>query len=605
MQSCPRCGARVGTDVRICPACGVPLSPFPGPAPSQMAEMPPLAQSPRELSPNGSVPQAQPTAAPGSAAAHPSGERWGPNFWGPAAPAMSEYLAPTPGPASAAPPIPGQPPILREYGAASAARPYPPYPAPADLSGPAAPGYPIPGYPLIPQTGQPPAYPGYAVQPGYAPYPGAPGYPYGWYVAVRPRAPGETYRKALSIITIVAASLLILGGLGWVLVIALLGVLGSGQDLSSMNLLLMFALASLAGGAAGLYHPIRALLRRQSAPFSLPSFWMLLALTVVILGAGIALFAAKQSTGSLLLVEPLVLLSGIVPSVTVLALALQLLRPHVTWRHAALALTTGATLSVGVASLLEAVLALALLGAASLNINLSELNPNGSFGAIAILILVAAIAPLVEETTKQISGFFLLPRLKGPQEAFLIGLAAGIGFAMVESSGYIGQAQADWVGIALGRVGAGLLHGMGAAMAGVGWYYLFRGKGFRGRWRIGIGCLLYAYAQHAIFNGSQVLVVLIPAVQSWHVDFFGLVFDITSVCAGFLYLVIILIMLAMIRWLRRSAPTGVNIGNAGQPAPNLAAGTPPGSGGTPIVGAAPSNVQRVGEPGSREWRGYV
>jgi RsiW-degrading membrane proteinase PrsW (M82 family) len=429
-----------------------------------------------------------------------------------------------------------------------------------------------------------------------------PGYPYGWYPPMPPRAPGETYRKVLSIITIVATSLLLLGGLGGIVIIPLLGTLGSGQDLSVMNLLVTGTLAALAGGGAGLYHAIRALTRHQSAPFSLPSFWVLLALTFISLGAGIVLFATNQPTGTVEMIEPLVALSGVLPSMTVLALGLQRLRPQVTWRHATLALTNGATLAVAVAAILELVLTLVLLGAASVNINLSNLNPNSSFGITAILVLVSLIAPLVEETAKQISGFFLLPRLKGPQEAFLIGLAAGVGFAIVESSGYIGTAQADWVGIALGRVGAGLLHGMGAAMAGVGWYYLIRGKGYRRRWLIGFSCLAYAYIQHAIFNGCQVLLTQVPAFQDWHVDFFGLVFDVTSVAAGILYLVILLVMMAMIRWLRQAAPGGSNIGANRQPTPNVSLATYSSKTDGPPAGAASPNMQGVGEPGNQEWR---
>jgi hypothetical protein len=180
---------------------------------------------------------------------------------------------------------------------------------------------------------------------------------------------------------------------------------------------------------------------------------------------------------------------------------------------------------------------------------------------------------------------------------------------MVETSGYIGMAQADWVGIALGRVGAGLLHGMGAAMAGVGWYYLFRGKNVRGRWRIAILCLIYAYVQHAIFNGGQVVLLLVPAFQNWHVDFVGLRFDVTSVYAGGLYLIILGIMLRMIHWLRTSAPAGVPPAGASTLVPiKAAAAAPsaatPGNVG-PIASATPPDTLRVGESGSREPGGIV
>jgi RsiW-degrading membrane proteinase PrsW (M82 family) len=592
MQSCPRCGTRTGPDARICPACGLSLFPFQEPAANPMPGMVSL-EAPGVSSPNGTTPQATPPsqATPSHAAAQPTGERWGPGSWETETPLVSDAPAAAPGPD-----IASQPTTLREYSSGTVQRPYPVYQPP---TGPAGAALPYPAYP--PRPGYPP----------YPAYPGARGYPYGWYPPARPpRAPGETYHKVLSILAVIGVSLLLLSGLGGLTLTALVALAGNGQDLSGINLLVMGTIAALVGGGAGLYHAIRALNHRPSAQFSLPSFWLLLALIVVILGAGIALFATNQPTGSVALIEPLVLLSGIVPALTVLALGLQRLWPTVSWRRAWLALTCGATLAVGAASVLELVLALVLLGVASLNVDLSNLNPNGSFGTVALLILVAVIAPLVEETTKQISGFFLLSRMKGPQEAFIIGLASGVGFAILETAGYIGTAQADWAGIALGRVGAGLLHGMGAAMAGVGWYYLFRGKGMRGRWRIGFGCLAYAYAQHAVFNGSQLLLGFAQPLQDWHVDFFDIRLDITSVCAGGLYVIIVGIMLLVIRWLRRSAPGTSSASSGGMRAPTISTATYSSrSAGNSVAGYSPSaaatDTLGIREPGSKEPGGYV
>ena len=56
------------------------------------------------------------------------------------------------------------------------------------------------------------------------------------------------------------------------------------------------------------------------------------------------------------------------------------------------------------------------------------------------------------------------------------GLAGGIGFDMFETVGYIGQGQADWIYVAIERVGAGLLHGVGAGMSALGWYYLIAAR---------------------------------------------------------------------------------------------------------------------------------
>ncbi len=533
MQSCPRCGTPIGPDERSCPSCGAALPA----APAAFSDLTADAVSSK--------------APPAAGSAQPKTENWGLGTWGPGA-ELDGLMQPA---ADRISPPPGnQPPVVREYSPGIAPRPALPYRPPARPAGAA-----YPGDPLIPQNGQAPAAPSYPVAPA-RPYPAYPGLgsPYGWYPPPRPpRAPGETYHKVLSILTLIACCLLLLGGLGLVVILAALPLADSGQDLSSVTLLAMAGLAALAGGGVGFYHSIRALTRQPSAPFSLPHYGFLAAASLAALGGGLALFALNQPTGSLALIEPLVLLSGILPAFTFLALALQRIQIEVSWRRMTLALTSGATFSIGVALVLELIITLLL----ALGFNLSNLDPTtfnpGSSPSIAIgfLILLALGAPLVEETTKQISGFFLLPRIKRPQEAFLIGMASGIGFAIVETAGYIGSGQADWIDIAIQRVGAGLLHGVGAAMAGLGWYYLIKGRGMRRRWLIGFGCLIYAYVQHAVFNGGAVLLLIaIKPLQTWYFDVFDLRFDASVLYAFTLYAVILSVLLVVTWRLRQSAP---------------------------------------------------
>jgi RsiW-degrading membrane proteinase PrsW (M82 family) len=620
MQSCPKCGASTSPDARTCQMCGTPLAAATSESfvTPMLGRMPPDTV-PGEVSPGGL--NGNPSQAAIDAANGPGNESWGPGTWGPGT--FPPPGTPPPGAASSMPPsLPGvnEPPALREYGTGAAGQRPERFAHPAAGPGsPFVPPYPGPGYPLIPQGGQAPISPGYPVVPGapvyrgyppapgyapYPPYPGAPAYPYGWYLPTRPPpAPGATYHKVLSILTIIACSLLILGGLFILGVLVLLVREGEGQDLTIVNLLAMSALAALAGGIGGLYHGIRALMHRVSAPFSLPSFWLLLAASVVILGTGFALFASHQPGGSLALIEPLVLLSGIIPAFTILAVGLQRLGVISSWRRSWMALTTGATLSVAAGSLLELLLAL-LLGAAT-NINsLNTTNPNlnSPSAVISILILVAVIAPLVEETTKQISGFFLLPRITSPQEAFMIGFASGAGFAMVETSAYIGMAQADWIGIAIERAGAGLVHGVGAAMAGLGWYYLIKEKGMQRQWARGFGCLAYAYAQHAVFNGGGVLLLaLFPSLQSWRIDFFGLSLDATVFFAFALYIVIAVVLLIVTDELRRSASLATSKAASTLPTAGGAMAAPLTAPQTHVPENQPAGKTPTDTFGSREW----
>lgn len=569
MRSCPRCGATVGPDAKICPSCHAAL-PTPEASSAHLASDAAPQPGSETFSPNGAT-----SAAPGA-------ETWGPGAWGPAEEVFDPYLpAPFSRPRGTFSPPGEQPTAVREYGTGTPG-PYAPY---RPAAGPAGARY--PGYPIIPQPGQA------APAPPYPPYPGYPGYAYGgWYPPQRPKVPGETYHKVLSILTLIACSLVLLGGLVILILLAVLALVDEGQDLSVSSLLVMAAIAALAGGGFGLYHSIRALTRHASAPFSLPHFLILAASSLVIVIAGVGLFASGLPTGDIALILPLVLLSGILPAFTVLALALQRLRVNVSWRRMALSFTSGTTLSIGAALVLEGLFTLLLARTFSPNsLNPTTFNPGDNpSGIIGFLLLLAIGAPVMEETTKQIGGFFLLPRIKRAQEAFLIGLASGIGFAIIETSGYIGEGQADWVGIAVQRLGAGLLHGFGAAMAGLGWYYLFKGKGMRRRWSLGIGCLVYAYVQHAIFNGGAVLIlVLIPPLRDWHANLFGLVFDASVIYAFVLYALILTALVLVTRRLSHPATQPPFAGNEVQSAPKVSLATasigPGRNGAQPLPGA--------------------
>lgn len=166
-----------------------------------------------------------------------------------------------------------------------------------------------------------------------------------------------------------------------------------------------------------------------------------------------------------------------------------------------------------VAGILEYAFQLVLVQGQAVNPLLCISNPNTQGcqnPAIynLILIAVAVMAPLVEETVKPLAVVVLIGRVRSAAEAFILGLAAGVGFDLIETSGYISSGYHDWLTVALIRSGASLLHGFGAAMVALGWYYLTHPG--RHRWLKASGCWLYAVIQHAIWNGTWGL-VLLPA----------------------------------------------------------------------------------------------
>jgi hypothetical protein len=91
-------------------------------------------------------------------------------------------------------------------------------------------------------------------------------------------------------------------------------------------------------------------------------------------------------------------------------------------------------------------------------------------------------------------------------------MACGIGFDLVETTGYIGRGYQDWLSVALQRSSAGLLHGFGAGMVALGWYFITHrnSTGKTNRILLALGCWGYAILQHALWNGSFGL-ELLPA----------------------------------------------------------------------------------------------
>jgi RsiW-degrading membrane proteinase PrsW (M82 family) len=296
--------------------------------------------------------------------------------------------------------------------------------------------------------------------------------------------------------------------------------MSDGEYFAGVILFIGLACAGIIGGGFALYHSIRSVfLRKPSADFAMPQFWLFLLLYVVVVS--VAYWLQKQ--GLAVTYPPvtvaLIGLAAIFPALTILALGDRRLRfPRkarwpTSWRRFTLAIVSGATLGVGLAAILEFVLEFLLVRGQSVNPLLCVDQPNAPncqnpVVYSMILLVVAIMAPLIEETVKPLAVIVLIGRINSAAEAFVLGLAAGIGFNLIETTGYISSGYQDWLSIALIRTGSGLLHGFGAAMVALGWYYLTH----PGKHRLlkAAGCWLYAVLQHALWNGSWG-VVLLPA----------------------------------------------------------------------------------------------
>jgi len=473
-----------------------------------------------------------------------------------------------------APQIPGHPfPQQQRAGYPPAHQGYATYPMP---------GYPpqgVPSYQGNPVWGTgDPGYQGYApAAPGYVPYGVYPvhnGYPpyYAWQ-PLEPKRDG--FHLAVSIISLVASILFFLGGLASVFLLAL-ALIGASVSLSSRMLqpdqyfsavltFIAFGIAGLFGGGFSTYHSIRALLRKPSANFALPWFWVFLVLYLLVIGAGYALYAGRQEVASPLLTISLIILAAIFPAFALLALGVRRLRfPEwpTSWRRFTLALTSGATLGIALATILElGFLFLLVRGPAAANFQRCINNPDqpgcGSFTTFnLIFLIVAVVGPIVEETVKPLAVAFYIGRVRSASEAFVLGMAAGIGFAMVETVGYIGAGYHDWLTVALERTGAGLLHGFGAAMVALGWYYLVHAK--EQRLLKAFGCWAYAVFQHFVWNATAVLSLLPgPAgstLNSWNLNLGFVVLPFVEILNIIEAILIFVFFIYMTGRLRRRVP---------------------------------------------------
>ncbi|TMC22031.1 MAG: PrsW family intramembrane metalloprotease, partial [Chloroflexi bacterium] len=145
--------------------------------------------------------------------------------------------------------------------------------------------------------------------------------------------------------------------------------------------------------------------------------------------------------------------------------------------------------------------------------------PSDPKAIVFLFILVSGIAPLVEESVKPLAVVAMVGRIRSAAEAFILGMAAGVGFDLVETIGYISSGYDHWLNIALQRSSAGLLHGFGAGMVALGWYYATHANstGKMNRALVTLGCWTYAILQHAIWNGSFGL-QLLPAPIGPYLD---------------------------------------------------------------------------------------
>ncbi|MBI4497028.1 MAG: PrsW family intramembrane metalloprotease [Chloroflexi bacterium] len=268
----------------------------------------------------------------------------------------------------------------------------------------------------------------------------------------------------------------------------------------------------------GLYHAFRKVAGAPSGVFRLPgAIWFGVG-TVVALTLG----QAALLTESGWIFWLFFLMAAALPPLTALALAAHRLGTVTTWRRVMAGVLSGSLLSTQLTLLLGVLVSiLAYLLVLPLREVVAHLLASKSLedlfyspALVLLMVQVAVVAPIVEELTKPLAAFLLAKRLRGPAEAFLVGMAGGVGFAILENMLYEAAGARVWAHIAALRGMGGVLHPLNAGLVALGWYGVRHGV--PGAWGRLLGLYGLAVGIHALWNGG--LVVLYSGIG---VYFFG------------------------------------------------------------------------------------
>lgn len=301
-------------------------------------------------------------------------------------------------------------------------------------------------------------------------------------------------------------------------------------------------------GGTMFFQGSRALGGRPSRRLRLPPLWGVVGGFVLALATGLGLW---QIEGLASLLGPwFIVAAAALPPLAAVVWAVDERPGWLTWRRAGVAFSAGATVSALLAILLEILVPFTILwllldlGDPVLDAlkGLLDLLAGGNVaraltspGFLVALFELAVVAPLVEEFTKSLVVLPLLKGLQSRRDAFLLGAAAGAGFAAIENVLYALFGGRYWGGILMLRALGAAVHPLGTGLTALAWHALLNRKPEAGRgWIGGFGL---AVAQHALWNGGLVLWMALAGAkffgpEPWEADVMGV-----SIAVGLLALI--------------------------------------------------------------------
>lgn len=339
------------------------------------------------------------------------------------------------------------------------------------------------------------------------------------------RQPGKFW----AYVAVLGGGLLLLAGLTTAVGFFGLPFVSLGEDILGYQLGEIAGMyIGIVGGSFALFHGLGSVLNRRSRLFRLAPPYVFLLLFALILGLGNLVLNFEIVTEFVF--PPLFVLGAALPTVTVISWAGRRLGWPLTWRQAALAFVAGSTLSIVIAILLETLLPYLIYTLLKplefFAYSLSDLTSGASgfleklFSSpfiIIFLIITAFEAPIPEEFAKALGiTFFGRKRVLEERQAFMIGLASGAGFAILENMLYEGlYAQGSgwsWGGITLLRGIGSVMHPLATGLVTLGW---FRAR--KSGWSALLKAYFLAIGLHTLWNGG-----FLPFVYLTGLDYYAI-----------------------------------------------------------------------------------
>jgi RsiW-degrading membrane proteinase PrsW (M82 family) len=349
-----------------------------------------------------------------------------------------------------------------------------------------------------------------------------------WWHWLRRRGSRVTVQHIKQLLAIGFGSVVFLNGV----VSAVLAVVASVQnwnldtyslsDLSTALFLAGSAAISTGAGTLLVWHGAASLTGVPSQRARLPAWWIPALAALAAIGLGAALLQSDSSVGLVVLLQAAIV---VLPGLAILSLTARggrLLQENAraTWRQLLTMAAYGCTVAASIAAIVNT---LAFLGAI-----VAFMTARGAFDGVStarefgdtlgdvqaylskgdqlllLLAVIAVLGPLNEEFWKGYGVCLLRDSRPTRYQAFLFGVAAGVGFGAVEANlygtrGFYASPYRWWDAVLL-RGGASSLHALASGIVGLGWYYVFSGRPRRG-----FTLYLLAVGLHGTWNALNVL----------------------------------------------------------------------------------------------------